>query len=47
MGGDREWDSGDGRKTYMYGPGRSFMAGKQRQVSSTRTGPFICDRWSV
>jgi hypothetical protein len=30
-----------GRKeTYMYGPGRSFMALKQRHVSSTRTGPW-------
>jgi hypothetical protein len=26
---------------YIYGPGRSFNAWKQRQVSSTRTGPFI------
>ena len=28
--------------TYMYGPGRSFMALKQRHVSSTRTGPLTC-----
>jgi hypothetical protein len=26
---------------YMYGPGKSFMALKQRHVSSTRTGPLI------
>ena len=29
------------KATYMYGPGRSFMALKQRQVSSTSTGPWI------
>ncbi len=28
------------KKAYMYGPGRSFMALKQRHVSSTRTGPW-------
>jgi hypothetical protein len=27
------------RGGYMYGPGRPFKALKQRQVSSTRTGP--------
>lgn len=26
----------------MYGPGRSFIALKQRHVSSTSTGPLIC-----
>ena len=26
---------------YMYGPGRSFIALKQRHVSSTKTGPLI------
>lgn len=28
-------------RTYMYGPGRSFIALKQRHVSSTKTGPCI------
>ena len=31
-----------GGEAYIYGPGRSFMALKQRHVSSTRTGPLIC-----
>ena len=35
-------DGGMEDGTYMYGPGRSFMALKQRHVSSTRTGPLTC-----
>jgi hypothetical protein len=33
--------SGGGERVYnhIYGPGRSFIALKQRHVSSTRTGP--------
>jgi hypothetical protein len=27
-------------RAYIYGPGRSFMAMKQRHVSSTKTGPW-------
>ena len=41
---DRERKKGKGSKrraTHIYGPGRSFIALKQRHVSSTRTGPWI------
>jgi hypothetical protein len=41
--GDRVDPWGVERGTYMYGPGKSFIALKHRHVSSTRTGPLICD----
>lgn len=31
----------------MYGPGKPFNALKQRQVSSTHTGPFIASAASL
>jgi hypothetical protein len=34
------------RLAYMYGPGRSFIALKHRQVSSTNTGPLTYDQIS-